>query len=89
MLAVVTAITVSGLAISLALCLWRLLVGPATVDRLLALDTMTINVIALLAVLSIHLDTDVYMGAILVLGLLGFVGTVAIAKALMRGRIIE
>ncbi|MCW5889165.1 MAG: K+/H+ antiporter subunit F [bacterium] len=89
MLAVVTAITASGLAISLALCLWRLVIGPATVDRLLALDTMTINVIALLAVLSIHLRTDVYMGAILVLGLLGFVGTVAIAKALMRGRIIE
>lgn len=89
MLAVVTAITASGLAISLALCLWRLLVGPSTVDRLLALDTMTINVIALLAVLSIHLRTEVYLSAVLVLALLGFVTTVAIAKALMRGRIIE
>ena len=59
------------------------------VDRLLALDTITVNVIAVLVVLSIRLGTDVYLDSVLVLALLGFVGTVTIAKALMRGRIIE
>jgi multicomponent K+:H+ antiporter subunit F len=89
MLAAVTALTLVGLAVSITLCLYRLLVGPAVVDRLLALDTITVNVLAVLVVLSIRLGTDVYLDSVLVLALLGFVGTVTIAKALMRGRIIE
>lgn len=89
MLAPVTALVMGGLAVSIALCLARLLRGPAIVDRLLALDTMTINVLAFLVVLSIHLRTDVFLESVLVLALLAFVGTVAIAKALMRGRIID
>jgi multicomponent K+:H+ antiporter subunit F len=88
-LAAVTALTLVGLALSITLCLYRLLVGPAVVDRLLALDTITVNVLAFLVVLSIRLGTDVYLDSVLVLALLGFVGTVTIAKALMRGRIIE
>jgi multisubunit Na+/H+ antiporter MnhF subunit len=89
MLAVVIAIVLGGLAVSLSLCVYRLLLGPAVVDRLLALDTIATNVIAILAVLSIYLRTEVYLEAVLVLALLAFVGTVAIAKALMRGRIFE
>jgi multicomponent K+:H+ antiporter subunit F len=88
-LAAVTTTALAGLAISIALCLYRLLIGPAVVDRLLALDTITTNVLAVLVVLSIRLATDVYLDSVLVLSLLGFVGTVTIAKALMRGRIIE
>jgi multicomponent K+:H+ antiporter subunit F len=88
-LAAVTMTALVGLAVSITLCLYRLLIGPAVVDRLLALDTITTNVLAVLVVLSIRLDTDVYLDSILVLSLLGFVGTVTIAKALMRGRIIE
>ncbi len=89
MLAAVTTIALAGLAVSIALCLYRLAIGPAVVDRLLALDTITVNVLAVLVVLSIRLETDVYLDSVLVLALLGFVGTVTIAKALMRGRIIE
>ena len=89
MLAAVVALTLAGLTLSLALCLYRLLIGPAVVDRLLAFDTIATNVIAFLVVLSIQLQTDVYLESVLVLALLAFVGTVAIAKALMRGRIIE
>ena len=89
MLAVVSAITLAGLAVSIALCLYRLAIGPATVDRVLALDTITVNVLAVLVVLCIRLETGVYLDAVLVLALLGFVGTVTFAKALMRGRIIE
>jgi multisubunit Na+/H+ antiporter MnhF subunit len=85
----VTAVVLVGLALSIALCLYRLLVGPSVVDRLLALDTITTNVVAVLVVLSIRLGTAVYLESVLVLALLAFVGTVTIAKALMRGRIIE
>jgi multisubunit Na+/H+ antiporter MnhF subunit len=88
-LAAVTALVLVGLAVSIALCAYRLLIGPAVVDRLLALDTITVNVIAVLVVLSIRLGTDVYLDSVLVLALVGFVGTVTIAKALMRGRIID
>jgi multisubunit Na+/H+ antiporter MnhF subunit len=89
MMDTVTSIALIGLSVSIALCLYRLLIGPATVDRLLALDTMSINVLAMLVVLSIRLHTDVYLESVLVLAVLAFVGTVAIAKYLMRGRIIE
>jgi multicomponent K+:H+ antiporter subunit F len=73
----------------MTLCLYRLLIGPDTVDRLLALDTISTNVIAMVVVLSIRLGTAVYMESVLVLALLSFVGTVAISKYLMRGKIIE
>ncbi|MGH7820594.1 MAG: monovalent cation/H+ antiporter complex subunit F [Candidatus Binatia bacterium] len=89
MLSAVTSFVMAGLSFSLALCVYRVVVGPAVVDRLLALDTVATNVLAFLVVLSIHMRTSVYLESVLVLALLAFVGTVAISKALMRGRIIE
>jgi multicomponent K+:H+ antiporter subunit F len=89
MLAATLTVTLLGLALSLALCLYRLLIGPAVVDRVLALDTMSTNVLALLIVLSIRWQTAVYLESALVLALMAFVGTVALAKYLLRGRIIE
>lgn len=88
-LPVVTSIALFGLSLSMALCLYRLLIGPATVDRVLALDAMATNVIALLVVLSIRLRTDVYLESVMVLAVLAFVGTAAISKYLMRGKIID
>ena len=84
-----TGLVMAGIGVSILLCLYRLIVGPATVDRVLALDTIMVNLLAFLVVLSIHWRTPVYLESVLVLALLAFVGTVAIAKALMRGRIIE
>jgi multisubunit Na+/H+ antiporter MnhF subunit len=89
MLAAVTPVVLVGLAVSLGLCVYRLLRGPAVVDRLLAVDTIATNVLAFLLVWSIYQRTDVYMDSVIVLALLSFVATVAIAKALMRGRIID
>ena len=89
MIETVTSTALIGLSISIALCVYRLLIGPATVDRLLALDTTATNVLALLVVLSIRLHTDVYLESVLVLAVLSFVGTVAIAKYLMKGKIID
>lgn len=82
-------VSLAGVALAIGLCGVRLLRGPATVDRVLALDTMIVNVVALLLVLSIKWRTDVFMESILVLAVLAFVSTVAIAKYLTRGRIID
>ncbi|MBA3033001.1 MAG: K+/H+ antiporter subunit F [Gammaproteobacteria bacterium] len=72
-----------------ALALWRLLKGPSAPDRILALDTLYINAIALLVLLGIHFGSDLYFEAALLIALMGFVGTVALCKFLLRGDIIE
>ncbi|WP_031566764.1 K+/H+ antiporter subunit F [Rheinheimera texasensis] len=77
--------------IILALCLniWSLLRGPAVADRLLALDTMYINSIALLLVYGVYASSQLYFEAALLIAMLGFVSTVAVCKFLLRGDIIE
>lgn len=74
---------------ALALNAWRLLKGPSAPDRILALDTLYINTIALLVLFGIHIDNAVYFEAALLIALMGFVGTVAMCKYLLRGDIIE
>ena len=68
---------------------WRLCAAPTCLDRVLALDTLYIDALALLVVLGVRLDDAVYFEAALVIGLLGFVGTVAMARYLIRGDIID
>lgn len=77
------------LALALALCSYRLVRGPSVADRILALDTLYINTLALLVVLGIRLGDPVYFEAGLLIGMLGFVGTVALASFILRGDIIE
>jgi len=81
------ALTCIGTA--LLLNFWRLLRGPGPTDRILALDTMYVNIAALLILLGIHLNRGVYFEAALLIALMGFVGTVALCKYLLRGDIIE
>lgn len=76
-------------ALALLLTLWRLLVGPSAPDRILALDTLYINTLALLVLAGIQLDSPLYFEAALLIAVMGFVGTVALAKYLLRGDIIE
>src|SRR4029077_6602856 len=66
---------------------WRLLRGPELPDRILALDTLYVNAIALLVLFGIEYDTQLLFEAALVVALLGFVGTVALAKYVTRGDI--
>ena len=75
--------------LALLLAAWRLLRGPSTPDRILALDTLYVNAIAILMLLGIMLGTSLYFEAALVIALLGFVGTVALARFVLRGDIIE
>jgi multicomponent K+:H+ antiporter subunit F len=87
-LPVVLPIVVGTLALALALSAWRLFKGPSVPDRVLALDTLYINALALLVALGIWLNTTLYFEVALLIGLLGFVGTVAFATYLLRGRIV-
>ena len=68
---------------------WRLLRGPGLPDRILALDTLYVNAIALLVLFGIQYDTQLLFEAALVVALLGFIGTVALSKYVTRGDIIE
>ena len=77
------------LCIALVLNLWRLLIGPHIVDRILALDTMYINSIALILLYGMHNRTALYFEAALLIAMLGFVSSVAFGKYLLRGDIIE
>jgi multicomponent K+:H+ antiporter subunit F len=89
MLSIALTIAFTLVAAAAVLSLWRLLVGPSAPDRILALDTLYINTIALLVLLGIHLASPLYFEAALLIALMGFVGTVALAKYLLRGDIIE
>ncbi len=86
-----TAITLTYVMIGAAvlLNLWRLVRGPDPVDRILALDTLTINVIGVVMLLGIALGTRVYYEVALILAMMGFVGTIALCKFLLGGNIIE
>jgi multicomponent K+:H+ antiporter subunit F len=87
-LPVVLPIVVGILALALALAAWRLMRGPAAADRVLALDTLYINALALLVALGVWLNTTLYFEVALLIGLLGFIGTVCVATFLLRGRIV-
>lgn len=77
------------ITISLVLNLYRLVLGPNSLDRVLALDTSYINAVALLIIFSLYLGNPLYFEAALLIALMGFVGTVALSKYLLRGDIIE
>jgi len=76
-------------ALALLLNAWRLFKGPTLPDRILALDTLYINALALLVLLGLWLGSKVYFEVAVLIGLLGFVGTVALSKFLLRGVIVE
>jgi multicomponent K+:H+ antiporter subunit F len=82
-------IALAMLALAMLLCLFRLLRGPSMADRILALDTLYINSLAGLMVAGVRLEDPTFFDAAIVIGMLGFVGTVAFAKYLLRGDIIE
>lgn len=77
------------LGLAILLSLWRLVRGPGLPDRILALDTLYVVTTALLVALGIWLDSGVYFEAAMIIALLGFVGTVAFARYLERGDVVE
>lgn len=82
-------VAIGILAIALLLCLGRLVRGPSVLDRILALDTLYVDTIALLVVVGIRFAEPAFFDGALVIALLGFVSTVALAKFQMRGDIVD
>ena len=89
MLAYVIPLCLALLGLALLLTLARLVKGPCLPARALALDTLYVNAIALLVLYGIWRDSDLFFEAALLIAVLGFVGTVAVAKYMLRGDIIE
>jgi len=86
-----TVIPIAFFLVSVALILSfiRLVMGPDLPDRILALDTLYINSIALLILLGIYLDSALYFEAALLIAVMGFISTLALSKYLLRGDIME
>lgn len=76
-------------SLAMGLSFLRLLRGPGAADRILALDTLYINALALLVLLGVAFRTFAYFEVALVIALLGFVGTVCLSKYVSRGDIVE
>ncbi|AXI48552.1 K+/H+ antiporter subunit F [Sulfitobacter sp. SK012] len=77
------------LALGQALSMVRLVLGPTIGDRILALDTMVINALGFVVLLGIHQGIQIYFEVALLIAMLGFVSTVALARFILRGDIIE
>ncbi|NLB14567.1 MAG: K+/H+ antiporter subunit F [Gammaproteobacteria bacterium] len=89
MIATVILISMHVIGLAMLLALYRLLRGPGVTDRILALDTLNINAIALLILDGMYLKSEIYFEAALVIAMLGFVGTVVLSKYVLRRDIVE
>lgn len=78
-----------AVAVAMALCGWRLLRGPSATDRVLALDTLYLNIVVLAVLLGLRLGTELLFEGALLIAMLGFVSTVALARYLCRGDVVE
>ncbi len=76
-------------AISMLILIYRVIKGPSIPDRVVAMDAIGMNLICMIAILSLLLDTSMFLEVILLIGILSFTGTVAFSKFLEKGEIIE
>jgi len=89
MIVIVLYIAAAAVGLSQLLAIWRLITGPGVGDRILALDTMSINAVALLVLFGIAGETNMSFEAALLIATLGFVSTVAYARFVLRRDVIE
>ena len=89
MIATAVLIAFAAVGAAVVLDLYRVTRGPHPPDRVLALDTLTYNAIALLMLAGMHFDHDAYFAAALVIAMFGFISTVALSMYLLRGEVIE
>ncbi|EXX87064.1 monovalent cation/H+ antiporter subunit F [Paenibacillus darwinianus] len=84
-------LTASLVVLSLAIlgCMYRLLKGPSMADRIVSLDTIGIILLSMIAVFSMLFKTTAYLDIILVIGVITFIGTAALARFIERGDVIE
>jgi len=80
---------IGAVALALALTSWRLVRGPEPVDRVLALDTLYVNTVGLVILLGLRMSSDLLFEAALVIAMLGFIATIALARFIARGDVME
>lgn len=83
----IIALVLIGIAIVITLI--RIIIGPSLPDRILSLDIVGVQIVSVLAIISIILETDAFLGVLLILAILSFIGTIAFTKFIERGVIIE
>lgn len=83
------AICMVAITISMFLCLIRLVMGPSIVDRLLALDTLFLNATCLIVILGIYWASPSFFEAALLVAMLGFVSTAALARYFTTGHVVD
>lgn len=88
-LALALDISVGAISLAMLLCAWRLIKGPQSIDRVLAVDTLYINTVALVLLLGIRMQTPLLFEAALIVAMLGFAATVGLSRYLTRGDVIE
>jgi multicomponent K+:H+ antiporter subunit F len=79
----------AALVLAMACCVWRMVRGPRAQDRILALDALYVGAMMQLLAFGMRTANILYFEAALIIGILGFVATVSLAKFLMRGEVIE
>ncbi len=89
MIEMVADFVLAGIGLSILLSAVRIFVGPTLPDRVVALDNISTNNVAVIVVLSLRSGSEVYIDAALVIAILSFLGTVAISKYLMRRVVID
>ncbi|WP_428909873.1 Na(+)/H(+) antiporter subunit F1 [Niallia sp. Krafla_26] len=82
-------IALVAIAVAMTLLIYRVIKGPTTPDRVIALDALGINLVAITALGSIVLRTSAFLDITLLIGILSFIGTVTFSKYLEKGVIIE
>lgn len=89
MLDAAVSLALAAVALATLLAFWRMLRGPTDPDRILALETIYVDLVALVVLLGVHQDTRLYFEAALLIAMFGFLGTVVLCRYLMRGGIFE
>lgn len=89
MIETVLTIALSLYILAILLALYRIIRGPSMPDRVVALDMIGVNLISAVAVFSVALNTHAYLEVILIVGILAFISTIALARFVERGEIVE
>lgn len=76
-------------AVSIGIVLYSIIRGPSTPDRVISLDFIGINLISIIAVVSVFFHTRAFLEVILILGILAFISTIAFSRFIERGAVIE
>ncbi len=77
------------LVLAMAIAAWRMLRGPRAQDRILGLDTLYVNGMLAIVIHGMRTGSGLYFEAAFIIGMLGFTTSVALAKFLMQGEVIQ